>query len=178
MVANPNVPANDQGLPYLALEQIEALTGRLVQAVDGVSDEAGIVHQKGDVRFGKLRPALGKVFLAEAPGRGSSELVVLRPDREKMDPLFLKFVLLSQPFVEFATIGSYGSKMPRTSWEQLSQFRFRPPKIEIQVEIAKGLEKKLGQIDLTIDNLRMSVDLLNERRQALITAAVTGQLEI
>lgn len=52
-----------------------------------------------------------------------------------------------------------------------------PPKSE-QFEIIKYLQESTKQINLLIENAKKSVLLLQERRSALISAAVTGQIDV
>jgi type I restriction enzyme S subunit len=52
------------------------------------------------------------------------------------------------------------------------------PSLEIQDLIVKKLDNALADIRITQDRLAVQIDLLRERRQAMISSAVTGELEI
>jgi len=52
-----------------------------------------------------------------------------------------------------------------------------PPRNE-QVDIVASLNRDTARIDLLSDKTQHSIDLLKERRSALITAAVTGQIDL
>ncbi len=54
----------------------------------------------------------------------------------------------------------------------------RVPPLSKQRAIADYLDTETARIDALITKKRRLIDLLAERRQALITAAVTGKLEI
>ena len=52
-----------------------------------------------------------------------------------------------------------------------------PPQAE-QASILAGLSSSLGRVDAVIRKSERSIELLKERRSALITAAVTGQIDL
>ncbi len=52
------------------------------------------------------------------------------------------------------------------------------PSIKIQTEIADRLDQAQARVDQLTKALDRQVNLLQEHRQALITAAVTGQLDV
>ena len=63
---------------YIGLENIESATGRCIET-ESTSDGENLAFHSGDVLFGKLRPYLAKVFLADFNGVCTSEFLVLRP---------------------------------------------------------------------------------------------------
>ena len=52
-----------------------------------------------------------------------------------------------------------------------------PPSGE-QLSIAAFITKELTVLDKLVDEVAKSIDLLRERRSALISAAVTGQIDV
>ena len=52
------------------------------------------------------------------------------------------------------------------------------PPLEVQLEIVKYLVNKLIELDALADEVKRAVDLLQERRIALVTAAVSGQIDV
>ena len=60
----------------------------------------------------------------------------------------------------------------------IGQLRVPRPPFKDQVRIGSQLEESRSRSEKTIEKLNSQIDLLAERRQALITAAVTGELEI
>jgi len=61
---------------------------------------------------------------------------------------------------------------------QLRHYRFVFPPKEEQQEIASWLDNKTGKIDEALDQTEMSIQYLYEYRSALITAAVTGKIDV
>ena len=62
--------------------------------------------------------------------------------------------------------------------EKLGAIRIPLPPIEEQQQIAKFLDYKTGQIDQLITKKKALIEKLNEYRTALITAAVTGKIDV
>ncbi|MGA3565423.1 restriction endonuclease subunit S [Melissospora conviva] len=60
----------------------------------------------------------------------------------------------------------------------LQMLRIPLPPIQEQSEIVEAIRNQNQRIDRLLDSLSRQRDLLNERRQALITAAVTGQIDV
>jgi type I restriction enzyme S subunit len=52
------------------------------------------------------------------------------------------------------------------------------PDLKAQVEISAYLEKETSQIDQLVEKARKAIELLKERRQALITQVVTGKIDV
>lgn len=67
---------------------------------------------------------------------------------------------------------------PSFRMEDFYGMRVLLPPHEEQVAIAKFLDEKLQRVDALADVTEKSIDLLKERRSALITAAVTGQIDL
>lgn len=168
-------------LPFIGLESIESYTGRLVEEFDEslacglvpVSEsKSGTRFCRGDVLFGKLRPYLAKVWIAECEGVCTTEALVIRP--HSIEPRYLKYFLLS-PLV-MGSIGSatFGSKMPRADWQYIGNMFVPELSIEQQSEIADYLDHEMSAIIGLEETYRDAISLLAERRAALISAAVTG----
>lgn len=178
-VTNPvERPATASVLPFYALEHIESGTGRLLSGVEisAVVDDTSVLHRRGDVRFGKLRPYLAKSLLMVDPGAGSGELLVLRPRRDAMDSKYLHYVTLSKPFVEWATATSYGVKMPRTNWDSLASFECDVPGLDEQRRIAAHLDAQVDKVDALVAEHVRQRRLLSDRFHGVLKERVTGRL--
>jgi type I restriction enzyme, S subunit len=169
-------------LPYIGLEHIESGTGRLVGTSDNVSAEdgeaegAGSIFQPGDVLFGKLRPYLAKVFRPEAEGCCSTELLVLRTAGDIL-PSVLAYQLLSRGFIGWVDAMTYGTKMPRANPGQVMNIPVALCSPEEQRDIAAFLDRETGKIDALAAKKERLIELLQEKRTALITQAVTRGLD-
>jgi type I restriction enzyme, S subunit len=67
---------------------------------------------------------------------------------------------------------------PHLNAEELGNVRIALPPLDDQNIISDFLDEKLAQVDLRVDDMRNAIALLHERRSALISAAVTGKIDV
>lgn len=166
---------SDSSLPKIALENIESWTGKYIETDSEFMGE-GVEFKKDDILFGKLRPYLAKVYKAEFTGQAVGDIYVFRGNEEQA-PEYLKYLLLSYPFISVVDGSTYGAKMPRANWDFISHLVLPcPPKIE-QKNIATYLDRKMSQIDATIAEKEQMLEALKNYRSAIISEAVTKGLD-
>lgn len=158
----------------IGLDAIESWSGRL-RETDSEFEGEGVAFQPGDVLFGKLRPYLAKVWLADRDGAAVGDFIVLRTSA-KMLPRFLQYNLLRPEIIQRLVLASYGSKMPRTSWEELREVCLPVPNPARQRLIIDYLDRETGEIDAFIRDQEELIGLLQERRAATISHAITEGL--
>lgn len=71
-----------------------------------------------------------------------------------------------------------GVSVPHLSGDQISSFRFLLPPPPVQERLATGLDQEEHLVTAFRDRVRRQCEVLAERRRALITAAVTGRLDV
>ena len=71
-----------------------------------------------------------------------------------------------------------GSTFKRINVEQIRDFVLPVPGDIEQREIALYLDRETAQVDALSAKSRQMIDVLKERRQALISAAVTGKIDV
>ena len=166
---------SDSSLPKIALENIESWTGKYIETDSDFMGE-GVEFKKDDILFGKLRPYLAKVYKAEFAGQAVGDIYVFRGNEEQ-NPEYLKYLLLSYPFISVVDGSTYGAKMPRANWDFISHLVLPcPPKTE-QVTVAAFLDHKVGQIDATIAEKEQMLEDLKAYRSAIVSEAVTKGLD-
>jgi len=167
--------------PFVALEHLESGTGQFVadaEVPERTAPDTGATSvEPGDVLFGKLRPYLAKTWLTDRPVFASTELLCLRP-RAGVDSRWLAYLVASNPVMEWAVATSNGTKMFRTSWEKLAEYRMQIPPIGDQRAIADYLDRETARIDALIEKKQRMKELLQERRQTLTTEAISQEAEI
>ncbi len=173
---NNKVSVEDSPLPYLGLEHIESWTGRKIEGEISNSEGLASSFVVGDLLFGKLRPYLAKVHLAQQDGLISSEALVVR-SKDELHTDFLKYYMLSRDFINIVDSSTYGSKMPRASWDFIGNLPVLLPDVEEQKVIARFLDFKTAQIDALISKKKALLNKLAEKRTALISHAVTKGLD-
>lgn len=165
---------------YIGLENVESWTGRLAKNSERIDSDdkedaaTGNRFYPGNVLFGKLRPYLAKAFVAEDHGCCTSELLVFCP--LKYDSNYLKYLILTPDFINLINSSTYGAKMPRASWDFIGNIVLPTPPLQIQKSIAHFLDRKTAAIDTLIAKKQRLIQLLEEKRTALINQAVTKGL--
>lgn len=159
----------------IGLENIAGWTGRFVETEAEFAGD-GTAFERSDILYGKLRPYLAKVLVAERPGQAVGDFHVLRP-RPTIMSAFLARQLLTRELVSRIDGSTHGSKMPRASWETLADINLPVPPLPEQTAIASFLDRETGKIDALVEEQRRLIALLKEKRQAVISHAVTKGLD-
>ena len=166
----------DSSVPYIGLENIESQTGKFVKTGIQVDKSENIVVEIGDVLFGKLRPYLRKYWRATFTSTASSEFLVFQSS--ELDMNFLYYAIQSDSFIEEVNTSTYGSKMPRASWEYIKNMRIAfPTSLVEQQKIADFLDKKIVQLDKVKSLLEEQIQKLKDYRASLIYETVTKGLD-
>ncbi|MDC6167281.1 restriction endonuclease subunit S [Paucibacter sp. XJ19-41] len=170
-----------EGSPYVGLENIQSRTGKLlsVQGLEGdeLADGTSTVNlfEPGDVLFGKLRPYLAKAWVATFAGACTTEALVLRP-KDCIRSDYLCRALLAPDFIREVDTTTFGSKMPRADWADIGNIEIYVPPLAEQCEIERALSTQADHISALIEAKQSMLDLLTEKRRALVANAVTRGL--
>lgn len=159
---------------FVGLENISSGDGKYLAKASTLAEGTSISFKNNDVLFGKLRPYLAKSWLATFSGVCSSEFLVLRTER--LHPRFLNYYLLTKEFIVQVDSSTYGSKMPRASWEFISLLPVPTCSYFLSDKIASFLDHETAKIDNLIEKQQQLIELLKEKRQAVISHAVTKGL--
>jgi type I restriction enzyme S subunit len=180
---NERTDATSDHPDYLGLENIQSWTGRLLTSTtsensesdDSASGTANVFYS-GDVLFGKLRPYLAKALHADKKGVCSTELLVIKPQPD-IHPRFLLYSMLSPDFVGQVDASTFGAKMPRANWEFIGSMKLPIPAYDTQRLIADYLDRETARIDALVAEKETMLALLEEKRAALVSRAVTRGLD-
>jgi type I restriction enzyme S subunit len=174
---NDKVEGLNSDLSYTGLEHIKPWTGkRINEESNATSDGHSNRYKQGDVLFGKLRPYLAKVLRVNNVGICTGELLVIRP--RLIEQNFLFYYMLAREFIFIVDSSTYGAKMPRANWEFIGNLPILLPSPKEQRAIADFLDRETGRIDTMIEKVEESIEKLYEYRSALISAAVTGKIDV
>ena len=164
-ISNTVNPKEENGVVhYVGLENIESQTGVLLGDVQ--SDYSTIksnknVFRRGDILYGKLRPNLNKVYLANIDGICSTDILVLRPYNPNL-ATFYKHYFLSEAFNSEVVTTVSGQQLPRTSWEKINRIPVPPPNIQQQ------LVAEIEQLETEITQAQAVIDNATERKSAIL----------
>ncbi|EJB5269842.1 restriction endonuclease subunit S [Vibrio vulnificus] len=173
-----NKECNFLPMEKLKLNSIVLDEKRLVSDVyDGYT-----YFEDGDVLMAKVTPCFENKNIAVASGLvngvgfGSSEIYVLRSN-EKTDNRFLYYRLQEDSFMDIATAAMTGAGgLKRVPSEVVNGYSLGTPEVEEQTQIANFLDHETAKIDTLIEKQQQLIKLLKEKRQAVISHAVTKGL--
>ena len=166
----------NSSLAKVGLENIEGKTGRFI-STDTDFDGDGVEFKKNDILFGKLRPYLAKVYLAEFNGNAVGDIFVYRPKRNTK-PRFALYLMLSDKYIDVINSSTAGAKMPRVSSNFIANLPVSMPSRQEQQAIAAYLDEKTANIDRIVFTINSQIDKLKELRKALINDVVTGKIKV
>jgi restriction endonuclease S subunit len=140
----------------LDLEDIEKSSSRLLQRVYAsarktTSNKASF--EPGDVLYGKLRPYLDKVLVADEPGFCTTEIVPITP-LLGIDSYWLRLSLKSPLFIQYVIEKSYGMKMPRLGTKDAKASIHAVPPLAEQVRIVAKVDELMALCDQLENELK------------------------
>jgi len=175
-------PSRERVLPrdypearYIGLEHIESQSMRLLghgYARDARS--SSLRFSKGAVLYGRMRPYLNKVWVAEFDGLCSAEFLVFRK-RDGLESWFLALRLNAEDFVTFANEQVSGER-PRVNFEKLSRFTIVLPPTAQQEKIVATFRSALLRVARAETAIRRARERIQRYRESVLKAAVTGEL--
>ncbi|MGC6328710.1 restriction endonuclease subunit S [Rhizorhabdus sp. FW153] len=168
-------PDEDSRLPFVGLEHIPPHEMR-IESIGSFADmrSAGSAFVPGDVLYGRLRPYLNKVWVADRAGACSGELLVLRP-KAGMDARYVALNLHSQRYVHYASHIVTGDR-PRIDFDVVGAFPVPVPDEGTQQQVVACIDALFAEIDEGEAALAEARAGVETYRKALLKAAVTGEL--
>jgi type I restriction enzyme, S subunit len=162
----------------LELEDIEKTSSKLIQRIlfsERQSKSTKNKFEKNDVLYGKLRPYLDKVIIAQESGCCTTEIIPIKPGKY-LDKRFLFYGLKRKEFIDYVSEVSHGLNMPRLGTKQGQAAPFVLAPLNEQIRIADKLDSVLAKVDAAQARLEKIPTLLKRFRQSVLAAATSGEL--
>jgi type I restriction enzyme S subunit len=178
------VPFLDNGLPIASVMEVRSFDLDLSEALRTSEDsyklliEGGRRPLRGDVIYCRNTANTGtSAYVNTDEPMALGQDVCLIKSRHQ-DGRYLNYVLHSEPMaLQLATV-MVGSTFKRINVAEINTLLVPcPPRAE-QIEIAAHLDCECARWNLLAAEVQTSTTLLRERRTALISAAVTGQIDV
>lgn len=169
------LPEDGSDMRYVGLEHIQPQTMKLLG--HSLAREALSSAQEffaGDVLYGRMRPYLNKVWVAEFAGACSLEFLVF-PRSEELNSTFLAMCLNGNDFVTFANRYASGER-PRVDFTALARFPILLPPLAEQERIAAKVSSTLAGVDRAKAITYRARERLQRYRAAVLQSAATGDL--
>ena len=183
---------NDEVLPedtdwefefsYVDIGSVDAIAGITEkEALDfkQAPSRARRLVRNGDVIISTVRTYLRAIAAIQEPEPDlvvSTGFAVVRP--RDLASTFAAYALRAPHFVESVVANSVGVSYPAINASRLACFPIPYPDLDEQTTIADFLDRETAPIDALLAKVRQAIDHLNELRTALISAAVTGKIDV
>lgn len=175
----------DRDCSFVPMEKLK--TGKIdLDLIKPISDvyDGYTYFSNNDILLAKVTPCFENRNIAIASnlcneiGFGSSEIYVIRA-YEKSDKKYLFYFLQEATFIELAVSQMTGvGGLKRIPSEFLANLKLPSPSFEEQQKISNYLDNATCKIDTVISKAQKIIELLKERRTALISATVTGKIDV
>lgn len=186
-----NASINDEKLPesmdpdfeilYVDISSVDSTEG-IVQKermiFENAPSRARRIARSGDTIVSTVRTylkAIAPVINPEENLIASTGFAVIRP--RDIDNGYLSSVLRSQYFVEIIVSRSVGVSYPAINASDIGLIGIPLPLLSEQRAIASFLDRETGRIDSLVAKKKRLVELLREKRTAMISRAVTKGLD-
>ena len=138
-----------------------------IRTYDGTENiSSGIAYQEGDILLSNIRPYLKKIWQADRNGSCSPDVLVLRPNTEKVDKQFLYYSLRRDAFFDYIMneAGTKGLKMPRGNKDGIIKYAMTLPSMEEQ----KRIVEEISNLDLLIEDAKSVMNKCSMRKKNIL----------
>jgi len=151
---------------YIGLENIAQNTGEITGSVvtERPSDIKSLKNafKPRDILYGKLRPNLNKVWLADRNGICSTDIFVIEPLHGRADTGLYAYLFRSGRFKDAVMGQLKGAQLPRVGWSSFAELKIPLPPLEVQKEIVaeiEGYQKVINGARAVLDSYRPHIPI-------------------
>ena len=179
--ALPETTDPDMAITYVDIGNVDSvggITGTEELVFEGAPSRARRIVRQGDVIISTVRTylkAIARIEQTDANLIVSTGFAVIRP--RNLDDGFVAYALSSPYFVDRVVAHSVGVSYPAINASELACLDIAFPPISEQQAIAAFLNRETAKIDALVAKKERLIELLQEKRTALITHAVTKGLD-
>ena len=174
----------DEGRPLVTAGAVRNGIVDLDRAPQFVSEETyHLLRQRGEPEQGDLlftsEAPLGEVAIVEDVEIACAQRIIMfKLDRTRIKPQFMWLYLRSQAGQDEILTKASGSTAEGIRADRLRRCRVLVPALEEQARIVTHVANELSGFDEILQKASEQTELLRERRTALISAAVTGKIDL
>lgn len=141
-----------------------------------VIDGSARVFESGSTLVVTIGATIGKVALMEQPGSCNQQITAITFDTTRIDPRYGAYQLKRlEPVLRGI---APNTTLPILDQEEIAHLSFVIPPVLEQRAIAAFLDRGTARIDALVAKIRDAIEHLKEFRTALISAAVTGKIDV
>ena len=169
---------------YIDISSVEHGRGitklQTMKFMDSPSRARRIV-KKDDVILSTVRTylkAVARINNFIRPQIVSTGFIVLRAKKDRIEPGYLSYSVLSNCFISMVESRSVGISYPAITASDVVKIQIPIPSINVQQKIAAHLDKKCSQIDKLIALKQQKIEKLQQYKKSLIYEYVTGKKQL
>jgi type I restriction enzyme S subunit len=178
--ANEDIVYSDQAeIPWVTTGELRE--ARITFTQRGVTEEslgkysALRLHPPGSLLIAMYGATIGRLAILDVSAASNQACCALIGPQGAFAE-FVQFSLLAAR--ELLLLEAAGGGQPNINQDTIRTFRIPLPPLDEQRRIAAYLDEQTAKIDALIAETETFIELSRERRSALITAAVTGQIDV
>lgn len=182
VVVNPSTYYADEGVPFLSGGNVRE-NRFLLDNVRRIGPESNRILRKSILRAGDLvtvrvgYPGVTAVIGADLDGCNCASMMITRRS-PRFSSEWLCLAMNSLVGRQQVEIVQYGAAQEQFNISHAVDFAFPFPPLKEQQDIARVTGERSRRIESTVLAVQTHIDKLREYRQALITAAVTGKINL
>lgn len=136
--------------------------------------------KKNDILFARSGATVGKsyIFDKDIIACFAGYMIRFEPKLSKVIPKFAYYVTFSKMYLNWIESNTIQATIQNVSAEKYNNFYLPLPCIDEQNAIITYLDTETSKINTTISKTLTSIEKLKEYRTALISACVTGKLDV
>lgn len=180
--ALPDTTPPDHEMQYVDIGSVDSVKGVTTSeplTFESAPSRARRIVRDGDTIVSTVRTYLRAIAAIREPAENlvvSTGFAVVRPRR--MESGYLSYAARESRFVETVVARSVGVSYPAVNASEIATIPVpRPPAAE-QRAIADYLDREMAKLDRLIGKVETAIERLREYRAALITAVVTGKVDV
>lgn len=175
----------EEGIPYIRVQNLTWHGEILTDGIVCISEEVQLANKKsilypGDILIAKTGATIGKLGLIPEhikEANTTSSVGKLTVDKTKFNPKYILYCFQSRALQDQIWLeASQKSAQPGFNIDDLIVFEFLAPDLNGQSKIVEFLDHQTAIIDKLIQQKEKLIELLKEKRQAVINEAVTKGL--
>jgi type I restriction enzyme S subunit len=181
IVVNPSSYVSDEGYPFIYGGDIREgiIDWANARRIDAISSAA---NSKTRLRAGDLvtvrvgAPGVTAVVPKECENGNCASVMLIR--QGEFDSHWLCYVMNTRIVRYQVEVVQYGAAQEQFNIAHAINFRVPVPPRREQDDIVKSLARQASETESLMADIQHAIDLLLERRAALISAAMTGQIDV
>ena len=182
----------EQGIPVVKMSEIKK--GTIKESSVFLPKEFQLTHKQVLLRHKDIivstvgsapevkNSAVGQIGIVPEAHDGSllnQNTVIFSPNGKLVSNDYLPYILKSQAYREHLDLHAHGTaNQASLNLTDMLKFVFPLPPILEQEDIVKYIDNKTLKIDTLITKATRAIELLKEKRTALISSAVTGKIDV